>query len=325
MSDLPGKKGPNINLLMHRFRILVPVSFGSQSDRALKQAKSIALQVNSMITCVHVIDHPALISGTLFSREKEQKVRLDAELKLASKVDAILSGHDSVLYELIVTSGKVYRKILEKATELDTDLIIMGRFDANDSNKHYLGPNLKKVIERSAVPVLTIQDSKYHLFAKMMVVLDLSAPVSLQLAKTIELAEKLKATVTVVSVLCPGGSGLEAAYNKRLIEIKNLFAQYDILCRVKLIISDKKASDQLLSYSLRHHPDMLVLMTQEESDTANLAIGSVANELVRRSEFPVLTMTPVIHKELYPFRSLFGSINDPIDRYDLNDQVTMTN
>ena len=310
---------------MHRFRILVPVSFGSQSDRALKQARSIALQVNSMITCVHVIDQSARIGGTVFSREKEQKVRLEAELNLASKVDAILSGHDSVLYELIVTSGKVYRKILEKATELDTDLIIMGRFDANGRNKHYLGPNVKRIIERSAVPVLTIQDTQYHPFRHMMVALDLSAPVSLQLAKTIELAEKLKATVTAVSILYPGGSRLEEAYNKRLLEIKDLFAQYDIFCRIKLIISDKKVSDQLLSCSLRQHPDMLVLMTQEESDTADLAIGSVANELVCRAEFPVLTMTPVIHKELYPFRSLFGSINDPIDRYDLNNQVKMTN
>ena len=90
---------------MHRFRILVPVSFGSQSDRALKQAKSIALQVNSMITCLHVIDHPALISGGLFTREKEQKVRLEAELKLASKVDAVLSGMDSIQYELYFGFG----------------------------------------------------------------------------------------------------------------------------------------------------------------------------------------------------------------------------
>lgn len=310
---------------MHRFRILVPVSFGSQSDRALKQAKSIALQVNSMITCLHVLDFHALIGGGLFTREKEQKVRLEAELKLASKVDAILSGRDSVLYELIVTSGKVYRKILEKASELDTDLIIMGRFDTLDSKKPVLGNNVKKVIERSSIPVLTIQDTQNHPFRHMLVALDLSVLVSLQLAKTIELAEKLNAMVTVVTILYPGGSRLESAYKKRLIEIKNLFAQYEIFCRVKLIISDKNVADQLLSCSLRYHPDMLVLMTQEETETADLSLGSVANELVCRSEFPVLTMTPVIHKELYPFRSLFGSINDPIKRYDLNDQLIMTN
>ena len=70
---------------------------------------------------------------------------------------------------------------------------------------------------------------------------------------------------------------------------------------------------------------MLVIMTQRESDTADLAIGSVARELMCRTEFPVLSMTPVIHKENYPFSSLFGCINDPINLYDLNDQLIITN
>ena len=96
---------------MHRFRILVPVSFGIQSDFALKQAKSIAQQVDAMITCFHVIEHPGLISGKLFSREMAQKVRLQSELKLAAKVDGILAGDDSVLFELIVSSGKVHWKV----------------------------------------------------------------------------------------------------------------------------------------------------------------------------------------------------------------------
>ena len=65
-------------------------------------------------------------------------------------------------------------------------------------------------------------------------------------------------------------------------------------------------------------------MTQEESDTADLALGSVAKELMCKSEFPVLSLSPVVQNELYPFRSLFGSINNPISRYDLNDQLIMT-
>ena len=308
---------------MHRFRILVPVSFGSQSDIALKQARSIALQLKAMITCMHVVDHPVLISGSLFSREKEQKVRLEAELKLALKVDAILSGHD-VLYELIVTSGKVYRKILEKASELNTDLILMGRSDAVEGKKYHLGTNATRVIERSTIPVLTIQNTHHHFCNHILLPLDLSAPVSLQLAKTIKIADMLIARVTVCTILPPGGTRLEAAYRKRLIEIKNLFAHYDIFCRVKLIISDRKVADHLLSCSLRYHPDLLVIMTQEESDTADLTLGSVAKELMCKSEFPVLSITPVIQQELYPFRSLFGSINDPISRYDLNDQLIMT-
>lgn len=278
-----------------------------------------------MITCVHVISKPGIIGGNPFSRETEKKIRLETELKLASKVDAILSGHDTVLYELIVTSGKVYRKILDKASELDMDMIVMGRSDAVDGKNNRLGSNTTRVIERSTIPVLTVHNIQHKFFRQMMVPLDLSAQVSLQLAKTIELAEKLKAMVTVVTILHSGGPRLEAAYRKRLIEIKKLFAQYDIFCRVKLIISDRKVVDHLLSCSLKYHPDLLVLMTQEESNIADLAMGSVTKELVSKSEFPVLTMSPAVELGIYPYKSLFGSIKDPIDRYDLNDHVIMTN
>jgi len=310
---------------MHKYRILVPVSFGSQSDMALKQARSIALQLNAMITCLHVIDNQTLISGNVFNREKEQKSRLESELKLASKVNSILSGNDSVLYELIVTSGKVYRKILEKASELHSDMIVMGRSDAPAGKKLQLGSNASKVMEKANIPVLTIRDMQSKSLGQMMVPLDLSAQVSLQLAKTIELAEKLNATVTAVAVAHPGEPRLEAAYKKRLIEIKKLFAHYDIFSRVKLIISERKVADHLLSCSLKYQPDLLVLMTQQEGKTADLALGSVANELICNSEFPVLSMTPLIKNDLYPFKSAFGSINHPIKRYDMNDHVIVTN
>jgi nucleotide-binding universal stress UspA family protein len=274
-----------------------------------------------MITCLHVIENPGFISGKLFSREAEKKIRFESELKLASKVNKILSGDESVSFELIVTSGKVYRKIVEKASELDADLLIMGRSDATHHTKSFLGTNSTRVIERSNIPVLTLSNGKNQTFRHMLVPIDLSAPVTLQLAKAIEIAELLRASVTVCTILNPGWPKLEAAYRKRLIEIKKLFAQYDIFCRVKLIITEKKVVDGILSCYERYHPDMLFLMTQEESEIPELSIGSNAYRLICKSEIPVLTITPVLKTDLYPYKSLFGSINKPINWYDLNDHL----
>jgi nucleotide-binding universal stress UspA family protein len=141
---------------MHRYRILVPVSLGSPSDLALKHAGILAQKSNGMITCLHVIEHPGVKQANFQTREIERKIRRQVELQLASKVTTVLEGIDDISFELIVTSGKVHQKVLEKAVELDVDLIVMGRSDSNDREHQLIGKNAKKVLERSMVPVLTV-------------------------------------------------------------------------------------------------------------------------------------------------------------------------
>lgn len=300
---------------MNTFKILVPISFGIQSDIALKQAKSIAQQMNAKITCLHVIQTPELFVRNLFSREMEPKALLKCEFELASKVNSILSGDDSVSFELMVTSGKIYQKILEKASELDIDMIIMGRSDASNRKKSSLGTNAARIIKRSDIPVLTIRNMEAHSYRHVLVPLDLSAPVSLQLAKVIELAELLNAMVTVCTILHSSKSELETVYRRRLINIEKLFTKYDISCRVKLIITEKRVVDEILSCSKRYKPNLLILMTQEEAEITDLSVGSVANELICKSEIPVLSLSPVLRKDRHPHRSLFGFIDKSINQY----------
>lgn len=307
---------------MHRFRILVPVSFGSQSNVALRHARILAQKLKGMITCLHVIETQGFISAKFQTREMERKIRHEAEVSLASEVNAILGGNKDVLYELIITSGKVHRKILEKSVALDIDMIIMGRSDSTELSEHTIGTNASRVIERSTIPVLTMGQSEIPSYKHILAPLDLSSPVSLQLAKTIEIAELLRAKVTICAILPPGWPRLETAYRKRLLEIKKLSIHYELNCQVKLFITDKKIVDEIISCSKKYHPDLLLLMTQVESNLEELSIGSVAYQLICTSEIPILSVTPVLQKELYPYKSLFGSINNPINWSDHYDHVT---
>ena len=261
------------------------------------------------------------MSGKLYPKEMEQKIRLESEFKLASKVNGILSGIEGVSFELIVTSGRVYRKILEKASEMDIDLIIMGRSDTVDSTKPLLGSNASKVIERSDIPVLTIKSRENNSNRHVLVPLDLSAPVGLQLAKTIEIAKLLNAIVTIFTILHSSDTSLEASYRGRLMEIKKLFSEYGIFCRAKLMFTERKVADKIASCLARYHADMLVLMTQNESGIAELSLGTVATELICKSEIPVLSFTPLIQKEVFPYSSISENISSPIKQYDPNDQL----
>ena len=309
---------------MHRFRILVPVSFGIQSDIALKQAKILAQQANAMISCLHIIEKPGLISGKLVSRGMEKKARLECEVKLATKVERILSGDSSVSYELIVSSGKVYWKILEKASELEIDLILMGRSDVSGSSTHLLGSNTAAVLERSEIPVLTVRNKEPHSFRHVFIPLDFSASFGIPLTKAIGMAEKLKAIVTVCIILHPGDSRLKDAYRSRLIRIKKLFTNSGIFCRAKLVITEKRAVDVILSNMDQYHPDILILMRQAESEFKRISVGSLAKELIVRSDFPVLTIAPDAYEEDSSLSALLEDMDHPIGQHDPNDSLIPT-
>jgi hypothetical protein len=66
-------------------------------------------------------------------------------------------------------------------------------------------------------------------------------------------------------------------------------------------------------------------MTQKESEIEELSIGSVANELIYKSETPVLTITPIMQREFYPYSMLSEYISNPISQFDPDDQLIPTN
>jgi nucleotide-binding universal stress UspA family protein len=307
--------------MTQKWRILVPVSFGPQSDAALKYARKVSQQRNGMITCLYVIEKPGFITGKFISREIEQRIRREAELQLSAKVNRIYKNEENLSFELIVTSGKVHRKILEKASELQVNEIIMGRSDSSDLTKYILGSNASHVIAKSAIPVLTLRGSKFIANDHILLPLDLSNPVSIKIAKAIEIAALQRSRVTVCVILSPDWTVLEPAYRERLKEIKKLFANYDIECRVQLMISRKPVSDEILSVAGKIGAGQIIIMTQVESGTTDLFMGSTAREVIKRSEIPVISLTPNVQTGLYPYKSLFGNINNPITWYDMNDHL----
>lgn len=146
--------------LMHKMRILVPVSFSPHSDMALKQASVLADQTNVMITCLHVIEKPGFVNGLVMSEDMERKIRREAQVQLSSRVNQIIPDSKRISFELIISSGKAYRKILEKASELNVNMIIMGKSDSADLNRKYLGSNASRVVAKSPIPVLTVHEDR---------------------------------------------------------------------------------------------------------------------------------------------------------------------
>jgi nucleotide-binding universal stress UspA family protein len=302
---------------MHRTRVLVPISFSPQSDIALKLAKSLARRSNVMLTCLYVIEKPGFISGLVMTSELEKKIRREAEIRLSSKVNEIIPESEDVPYEVIITSGKVYRKILEKAIEFKAKLIFMGISDASDQATRQIGSNVARIIARSPVPVITTGKEDPTRMKEILLPLDLTDNVSIKIAQTLTIAELLNASVMVCTVLDHTMKALREAASKRLDLIVKIFSDYEIKSKATILETGRDISGEIIKYARDIRSDLIIMMTQEESNMTEMFIGSTAREVIRKSDIPVMSIIPSIQTNLYPYRALFGEVNNPIARKDM--------
>jgi nucleotide-binding universal stress UspA family protein len=278
---------------MYTMKILVPVSFSPQSDHALRQAIYISKCLDAMVTCLHVIEKPGLLAGLRTPGTEDQQVKREAELRLSSRVNQLFSDHKDVAFELIVSSGKVYRNILDKASVLRADMIIMGRSDSTYPNKHFLGSNTLKVISRAHVPVISVRSGRTDKPRHFLLPLDLGKKNQLKISTALKLCGLLGARVTVCHVLEGDPDHREDEFKRKLASVRKVFDDSGILCNTAMILAENQISDEILSYALDVKADMILMMTQQENESAGVYFGSTAHDLIRISDVPVLSINPL--------------------------------
>lgn len=143
------------NSKMSRQRILVPVDFGTLSDAALIYAGQLAIGMNDMVSCIHIIED----GGGIETGETRRKQRREAEQRLSEKVNSILSQGKSIEFEIMVSSGDVCQKILEKARDLHVRFIMMGMSYPNRDRNASGGTKAEQILEKSLVPVIFFNGS----------------------------------------------------------------------------------------------------------------------------------------------------------------------
>jgi nucleotide-binding universal stress UspA family protein len=302
---------------MSKRRILVPVNFTSQSDAALYYAMKIAMAINGMITCLHVNEEPDFITGQFLSKEISEKIRRTAEETLSAKANEILNTENNTRFEVIVTTGKVHRKIREKAKDLKASLIIMGKSDSEDL-QNSLGSNTNRVIAKSHIPVLTVRIAKSNGYDRILLPLDLSKAIEVKLLKAIEVARMLGSEVFVFSVMRSDWVSVKLSYQKRLKEIQQLFNSEGVACKPHLKVSENSISEEIIKQAQKMNAGMIMMMTQQEKSFTEYFIGSTVQQIINKSEFPVLSIIPNIRTNVITDTSVWGEILNPISLMQMN-------
>jgi nucleotide-binding universal stress UspA family protein len=135
-------------------KILCPVDFDANSIAALKFAWRIAHQKRSELVVLHVATLPFEPSNDA-AQVPMPKWKQDILARLRTMVEHNL-GADAGC-ELIVEHGDAATSILETATELRPDLIVMATHGRGGLSHLLLGSVAARIVREAGVPVLTVR------------------------------------------------------------------------------------------------------------------------------------------------------------------------
>jgi len=290
-------------------KILVPVDFEPQSLIALEQSYNLARLLPAEIVLLYVYDPPAGIRS-LFGASHDEDILKKLEERL-SGLSATIQAETGLKVSTVVETGQVYSKILETADKLKTPFIIMGTHSQPElpgNSAGVLGANSSRVLRSTKCPVITINARHHHDGCRnILLPLDLTAESRQKVMWGIKIAKIYGAGIKIVSGIWSKNDP-EVRSRLRFLagQVKQLIEKEGISCTAEIVedVENEKALiPTVLNYAEKQGDiDLIMIMTQQESSVIEFFVGSRAQDFVRLSPIPVMSIAP---KEL-GFVSIFS-------------------
>ena len=141
--------------------ILVPVDGSATSQLAVDKAIGLAKAFDSKVTAIFVVDpYPFTGVGTDFAYgQAEYLSAATAEAHAAINAAKVLFEAAGVTVDTsVVEAHAAWRGVVEAASSLEADLVVMGSHGRSGLEKLVLGSVTQAVLSHTHLPVLVVRD-----------------------------------------------------------------------------------------------------------------------------------------------------------------------
>jgi len=267
--------------------IVVPLDFDEQSMIALEQGANVAEVLQSDIILLHVSDEPGKsASAKAYHEEKEAETR--EKLDVIARNLATESGL-KVSYE--IRYGKVYREICDFGEEKEASLIVMG-CNSYRGLKRFIGSNALRVVRESKTPVITIKGKSHRKGCeRILLPLDLTKETREKVTRALDFARAYGSEIFVMSVRESDKFDM-SALTRQMNQVQRFIEDHGVKIKTEFVEKKGSVAETIIEYGKQNEIDLIMIMTQQEQDITELFIGSQAQELINKSEIPVLSVIP---------------------------------
>jgi nucleotide-binding universal stress UspA family protein len=275
-------------------KILVPVDFGEQSLIALDQSYNIARMVNAEIIILHVITENNALWG-LFGKKEQSDFVEKLKVKL-TEFASFIEQKSGVKVIPMVEKGKLIETIIEVSERLNIKFLIVGTTGSNDIKQKVVGSNALKIIREANFPVITIKGKQHRSGCKNIVLpLDLTKETREKVSNAIYFAKYFGSIVHTITMNTTNDTYLMNRLKMQLEQVSNYIKSNGVECTQNFVSGDsgnENMCNALLDFSHKVDADLIIIMTQQETEVIKYFVGSLAKEIIHNSDIPVMSIVP---------------------------------
>lgn len=296
--------------------ILVPHDGSDFGDRALPLAVSLARRSKAMLELVHIHEPYIYASGApAFDRRLDDELRAKMRHRLENTRERVAQylGHEVLLARM---EGPVARTLEKHVADSGADLVVMTTHGRGGMSRIWLGSVADHMTRHSPVPVLFVRPStaavtwrEGTLPRRIVIPLDGSELAETILDHAVILATPGETELALIQVVVPLAapsyphttSGFaftedDLARRQRTAEtyLERLAVQlraHGFATTVR-ITTHEQIARAILDYAMHADADLIALATHGRGAAARLAIGSVADKVLRAAITPLLMFRP---------------------------------
>jgi len=269
-------------------KIVVAFDFSKNSIHALEYAILYANVLDSKISLLWVDNS---ISDESVYQTIDKELRIEQKLTLDKLVKDLEKKLNKGKIKVILRKGKVYQEIKKLALKNDADFIFAGTHGVSGYEQYWIGSNTNRIVTSAPCPVVTIRND-YNFkddINDILMPIDSSMETKQKLPFVADLAKKFNARIHLLKI-----------YNTPLKVIRK---RIDKIADEAVECLDKEGVDYLhqtvegsnivstlLKYTDKNKIDLISIMTDQGTTTANKFLGPYAHQLINNSLIPIISL-----------------------------------
>lgn len=282
-------------------KILAATDFSTRSNRALRQAGLLAQASSAGLAIVHVVDDDQ-------PKPLVEMETLEAERILAEQI-SVMAELRGVDCRAIVVGGAPFTGILQTASSVEADLIVMGTHRRHILRDIFVGTTVERVIRTGPFPVLMVNNEAQHRYENVVAPIDMSEPSANALLKASNAGVMAGVQTTLLHAFFPMAKGKmfiaganEASINEYVAEARERARDELVAFLVANGLHDRGwtmrleegAPGEAISRVVKElRPDLLIMGTHGRSGLLKALIGSVTEEALRSLDVDILAVPPL--------------------------------
>lgn len=272
--------------------ILTPTDFSNTANLAIEHAAFLARRCKANLYLLHVIKE----SEFLFSKQdifakglKEMETCASEEIFTLA---AELKRKYSINIVTILCKGNPSVEIMKAVNDHQIDLVIMGTHGASGFNEYFIGSNAHKTIKLCPCPVLTIQVESHKIgFQNIVLPIENSYHSLEKVNRTVELAKIYSAKIHLLGLLNSTEEVEKNKFNLKMELIEKVISQGGVFFD-RTIVHGENLAHLALDFSTQIGADLIVVLTDHESELNEVVFSAFAKKIVNHSKIPVLSIRP---------------------------------